>query len=121
MLGTNGGGVFNANSAHHCENPTPFSNLVEMLSIFTLGAGLIYMFGNMARNRKQGWILFAAVSFVFLLGAFIALGSEQAGNPQIAALGVNQTAQEWSPAHPRGKMEGKEMRFGIGPSTPFAP
>ncbi len=73
MLGTNGGGFFNANSAHPFENPTPFSNLVEMLSIFTLGAGLIYMFGNMARNRKQGWILFAAVSFVFLLGAFIAL------------------------------------------------
>src|SRR5258706_1005545 len=120
MLGTNGGGFFNANSAHPFENPTPFSNLIEMRSIFTLGAGLIYMFGVMAGNRKQGWILFAAVSFVFLLGAFTALGSEQAGNPQIAALGVNQTAQEWSLAQPGGNMEGKEMRFGIGSSTLFA-
>ncbi len=120
MFGTNGGGFFNANSSHPFENPTAFTNLVEMLSIFTLGAGLIYMFGNMAGNRKQGWALFGAVSFVFLLGAFIAFGSEQAGNPQLTALGVNQTAQEWALAQPGGNMEGKEMRFGIASSTLFA-
>ena len=120
MLGTNGGGFFNANSAHPFENPTPFSNLIQMLSIFSLGAGLIYMFGKMAGNTRQGWSLFAAVSLIFLLGAFITLGAEQAGNPQIAALGVNQSANEWSLAQPGGNMEGKEMRFGIGSSTLFA-
>jgi potassium-transporting ATPase potassium-binding subunit len=120
MLGTNGGGFFNANSAHPFENPTPFSNLIEMLSIFSIGAGLIYMFGKMANDTKQGWILFSAVSLLFLLGAFIALGAEQAGNPQLSAIGVDQTAHEWSLAQPGGNMEGKELRFGIGSSTLFA-
>ena len=120
MLGTNGGGFFNANSAHPYENPTPFTNLIQMLSIFSLGAGLIYMFGKMAGNTKQGWALFGAVSFVFLLGAVICFGAEQAGNPQFTALGVNQTAHEWSLAQPGGNMEGKEMRFGIASSTLFA-
>jgi potassium-transporting ATPase potassium-binding subunit len=120
MLGTNGGGFFNANSAHPFENPTPFSNLIEMLSIFSIGAGLIYMFGKMANDTKQGWILFSAVSLLFLLGAFIALGAEQAGNPQLTAIGVDQTANEWSLAQPGGNMEGKELRFGIGSSTLFA-
>jgi K+-transporting ATPase ATPase A chain len=120
MLGTNGGGFFNANSAHPFENPTPFSNLIEMLSIFAIGAGLIYMFGKMANDTKQGWILFSAVSLLFLLGAFIALGAEQAGNPQLTAIGVDQTANEWSLAQPGGNMEGKELRFGIGSSTLFA-
>jgi potassium-transporting ATPase potassium-binding subunit len=120
MFGTNGGGFFNANSAHPYENPTPFTNLVEMLSIFALGAGLIYMFGKLAGNTKQGWALFGAVSFVFLLGAFIAFGAEQAGNPTIAHLGVNTTANEWSLAQPGGNMEGKETRFGIASSTLFA-
>jgi potassium-transporting ATPase potassium-binding subunit len=120
MLGTNGGGFFNANSAHPFENPTPFSNLIEMLSIFTLGAGLIYMFGKMAGDTRQGWALFGAVSLVFLVGAFIALGAEQAGNPALTHIGVNQTAQEWALAQPGGNMTGKEMRFGIGSSTLFA-
>ncbi len=120
MLGTNGGGFLNANSAHPFENPTAFSNLIEMLSIFALGAGLIYMFGKMAGNTKQGWALFGAVSFVFILGAVICLGAEQAGNPQLAHLGVNQTYQEYALAQPGGNMEGKEMRFGIGSSTLFA-
>ncbi len=120
MLGTNGGGFFNANSAHPLENPTPFSNLIEMLSIFSIGAGLIYMFGKMANDTKQGWILFAAVSLLFLAGAFIALGAEQAGNPELTAIGVNQTASEWALAQPGGNMEGKELRFGIGSSTLFA-
>ncbi|WIG59339.1 MAG: potassium-transporting ATPase A chain [Ktedonobacterales bacterium] len=120
LFGTNGGGFFNANSAHPFENPTPFSNLVEMLSIFALGAALIYMFGKMAGNTKQGWALFGAVSVLFLLSAFVALGAEQAGNPAFARLGVNQTATEWSLAQPGGNMEGKELRFGIASSTLFA-
>jgi K+-transporting ATPase ATPase A chain len=120
MLGTNGGGFMNANSAHPFENPTPFSNLIEMLSIFTLGAGLIYMFGKMANDTRQGWILFSAVSLLFLIGAFVALGAEQAGNPQLTAIGVDQTANEWALAQPGGNMEGKELRFGIGSSTLFA-
>jgi K+-transporting ATPase ATPase A chain len=120
MLGTNGGGFLNANSAHPFENPTPFSNLIEMLSIFALGAGLIYLFGKMANDTKQGWILFSAVSLLFLIGAFVALGAEQAGNPELTAIGVDQTANEWSLAQPGGNMEGKELRFGIGSSTLFA-
>src|SRR5215469_6023282 len=107
MMGTNGGGFFNANSAHPFENPTPLTNLLEMLSIFMYGAALIYMFGKMAGNTKQGWALYAAVSIIFLLGAFTALGAEQAGNPQIARLGVNQVAHEYALAQPGGNMEGK--------------
>ncbi len=120
MMGTNGGGFFNANSAHPFENPTPFTNLLEMLSIFMFGAALIYMFGKLSGNTRNGWALFGAVSVIFLLGAFICLGAEQAGNPQLASLGVNQTATEWSLAQPGGNMEGKEMRFGIASSTLFA-
>jgi K+-transporting ATPase ATPase A chain len=120
LFGTNGGGFFNANSAHPFENPTPFTNLIEMLSIFALGAGLIYMFGKMAGNTKQGWALFGAVSVLFLLGAFITFGAEQAGNPQLTQLGVNQTANEWSLSQPGGNMEGKEMRFGIASSALFS-
>jgi K+-transporting ATPase ATPase A chain len=78
------------------------------------------MLGKMAGDTRQGWALFGAVSLVFLLGAVIALGAEQAGNPKLTALGVNQTANEWSLAQPGGNMEGKEMRFGIGSSTLFA-
>ncbi len=120
MLGTNGGGFFNANSAHPYENPTAFSNLIEMLSIFSIGAGLIYMFGKMAGNTKQGWALFGAVSLVFLVGAFICLGAEQQGNPAFTKLGVNQSMNDTTLAQPGGNMEGKEMRFGIGSSTLFA-
>jgi potassium-transporting ATPase potassium-binding subunit len=120
MIGTNGGGFFNANSAHPFENPTAFSNLIEMLSIFMWGAGLIYMFGKLSGNTRNGWALFGAVSLIFLLGAFVALGAEQMGNPQLAKIGVNQTANEWALAQPGGNMEGKEMRFGIASSTLFA-
>lgn len=119
VLGTNGGGFFNANSAHPYENPTAFSNLIEMLAIFAIGAGLIYMFGKMAGDTRQGWALFAAVSVLFLVGAFVTLGAEQAGNPQLAALGVDQTPNVYTLAQPGGNMEGKEMRFGIGSSTLF--
>jgi len=120
LLGTNGGGFFNANSAHPYENPTPFSNLVEMLSILAIPAGLVYMFGKMAGNTKQGWAIFGAMSVLFLIGAVIALGAEQAGNPQLTRLGVDQVPHEWTLAQPGGNMEGKEMRFGIGSSTLFA-
>ncbi len=120
MLGTNGGGFFNANSAYPYENPTPFSNLIEMLSIFAIPAGLVYFFGKLTGDTKQGWAIFSAMAILFLVGAFIALGAEQAGNPQLTALGVNQSANEWALAQPGGNMEGKEMRFGIGSSTLFA-
>ncbi|HLY30815.1 MAG TPA: potassium-transporting ATPase subunit KdpA, partial [Ktedonobacterales bacterium] len=108
MLGTNGGGFFNANSAYPYENPTPFSNLIEMLSIFAIPAGLVYFFGKLAGDTKQGWAIFGAMAVLFLVGAFVALGAEQAGNPQLTALGVNQSANEWALAQPGGNMEGKE-------------
>ncbi len=120
MIGTNGGGFFNANSSHPFENPNAFTNLLEMLSIFMFGAALIYMFGKLAGNTKQGWALYAAVSVIFLLGAFVALGAEQAGNPNLANLGISQNVQEYALAQPGGNMEGKEMRFGIASSTLFA-
>jgi K+-transporting ATPase ATPase A chain len=128
MLGTNGGGFFNANSSHPFENPTAFSNLVEMISIFTFGAGLIYFFGKVAGNTKLGWALFGAVSFLFLAGAVICFGAEQNGNPLLANLHatndavvrIDQTYHEYALAQPGGNMEGKEMRFGIGSSTLFA-
>jgi potassium-transporting ATPase potassium-binding subunit len=128
MLGTNGGGFFNANSAHPFENPTPFTNLIEMLSIFTFGAGLLYFFGRVAGNVKIGWALFGAVSFLFLLGAVITLGAEQQGNPLLATVHatnaplvqIDQGYHEYSLAQPGGNMEGKETRFGIGSSTLFA-
>jgi potassium-transporting ATPase potassium-binding subunit len=128
MLGTNGGGFFNANSSHPFENPTPFTNLIEMLAIFTLGAGLIYFLGKMAGNTKIGWALFGAVSFVFILGAVICNGVEQAGNPTLATVHatnnaivrIDQSIHEFALAQPGGNMEGKETRFGIGSSTLFA-
>src|SRR5215831_14438697 len=81
MLGTNGGGFFNANSSHPYENPTPLSNLLQMLLIFSLGAGLTYLFGKMVRDTRQGWAIFATMSVLFLAGAFICYWAEQAGNP----------------------------------------
>ncbi len=128
MLGTNGGGFFNANSAHPFENPTNFTNLVEMLWIFTFGAGLLYFFGKVAGNTKIGWALFGAVSFLFLAAAVICFGAEQNGNPLLntvhatkdAVVSVDQTYHEYALAQPGGNMEGKEMRFGIGSSTLFA-
>ncbi|HEY8324049.1 MAG TPA: potassium-transporting ATPase subunit KdpA [Ktedonobacterales bacterium] len=119
MMGTNGGGFFNANSAHPYENPTPFTNLLEMLTIFMWGAALIYMFGKLSGATRNGWALFGAVSLVFLLGALICLGAEQAGNPQLAGLGLDQAPHEYALAQPGGNMEGKELRFGIASSTLF--
>jgi K+-transporting ATPase ATPase A chain len=116
-LGTNGGGFFNTNSAHPYENPTPLSNLLEMLAIFAISAGLTHTFGQMAGNRRQGWALFAAMAVLFLMGVTVAIWSEQRGNPNFAAMGINQAA---SATQSGGNLEGKEVRFGIVNSALFA-
>lgn len=117
MVGTNGGGFFNANSSHPFENPTPLTNLVEMIMIFLIPAGLTYTFGRMAGDQRQGWAIFAAMSVLFLAGVFVAYGAEQAGNPNLAKLGVQTAATETQPG---GNMEGKEVRFGIASTSLFA-
>jgi potassium-transporting ATPase potassium-binding subunit len=116
-LGTNGGGFFNSNSAHPYENPTPLSNLFEMLAIFAISAGLTHTFGQMAGNRRQGWTLFAAMALLFVLGVTVAVWAEQRGNPEFATLGLHQHAM---PAESGGNMEGKEVRFGIVDSALWA-
>lgn len=117
MLGTNGGGFFNANAAHPFENPTALSNFVQMLSIFLIGAALCFTFGRMVGDRRQGWTVFVSMTLMFLAGAVAATHFEQQGNPRIAALGVDQAA---GAAQPGGNMEGKEARFGIAASALFA-
>jgi K+-transporting ATPase ATPase A chain len=117
MVGTNGGGFFNANSSHPYENPTPLSNLVQMLLIFCLGAGLTYMFGRMAGDTRQGWTIFATMSVLFLAGAFVAYWAEQRGNPMIANAGVESAYTETQSG---GNMEGKETRFGNAMTALFA-
>src|SRR5438552_2646003 len=117
MLGTNGGGYFNANSSHPYENPSPLTNLVQMLLIFVLGAGLTYMFGKMVRDTRQGWAIFATMSFLFLAGAFICYWAEQRGNPSTAKLGIETT---YNGSQPGGNMEGKEVRFGNAMTALFA-
>lgn len=117
QLGTNGGGYFNANSSHPYENPTPFSDLLTKLLIFSIPAGLTYMFGKMAGNTRQGWAIFAAMAVMFLIGAFVCNIYEQKGNPQFAKFGVDQSP---STLQPGGNMEGKDQRFGIASSTLFA-
>src|SRR4029453_18714246 len=115
--GTNGGGFFNANSAHPFENPTPFTSLLQIVLIFLIPAGLAGTFGEMVRDRRQGWALFAAMSVMFFFGAFVAYGAEQAGNPVVERLGVESAA---TATQPGGNMEGKEVRFGIVQSALFA-
>ena len=117
MLGTNGGGFFNANSAHPFENPTPFSNFLQLLCIFTIPAGLTYTFGKMVRDTRQGWALFAAMSVVFFAGVLVAYSAEQSGNPNLSKLGLEQQA---TATQSGGNMEGKEVRFGIPASALFA-
>jgi len=117
QLGTNGGGFFNANSAHPFESPTPFTNLVQMFLIFMLGAGLTYTFGHFVKDTRQGWALFWAMAVMFLIGVFVAYPAEQAGNPILANLGVDSDA---TATQPGGNMEGKETRFGIAGSALFA-
>jgi K+-transporting ATPase ATPase A chain len=116
-LGTNGGGFFNANSAHPFENPTPLSNLFEMWLIFSIPAGLTYTFGRMVGDTRQGWAVFAAMSVMFLAGVLVAYGFEQSGNPILAKMGIATAA---TPTQAGGNMEGKEVRFGIVNSALFA-
>ncbi len=109
MLGTNGGGFFNANSAHPYENPNALTNLVQMVLIFALGAALTNVFGRMVGDQRQGWAIFAAMGILFVAGVAVLYWAEAAGNPAFAALGLD-------PAN----MEGKEVRFGIANSSLFA-
>src|SRR5690349_7450078 len=117
MLGTNGGGYFNANSSHPYENATPLSNLVQMLLIFVLGAGLTYTFGKMVKDTRQGWAIFATMATLFLVGAFICYWAEQRGNPMTAKMGLETT---YTRTQPGGNMEGKEVRFGNPMTALFA-
>ena len=117
MLGTNGGGFFNANSAHPFENPTPLTNFVQMLSIFLLPTALCFVFGRMVGDTRQGWAVLSAMTIIFVFMAVIAISAEQQGNPLIAHLGVDQSA---SAIQAGGNMEGKETRFGIVASALFA-
>jgi potassium-transporting ATPase potassium-binding subunit len=116
MLGTNGGGFFNANSSHPFENPTALTNLVQILLIFSIGAALTNVFGRMVGDQKQGWAIFAVMGLLFLAGTTVAYWSEAAGNPLFAHLPIDQTA---SALQAGGNMEGKEVRFGIANSALF--
>ena len=109
-LGTNGGGFFNVNGAHPYENPTPLTNLLEMLMIAILPASLTYTFGRMVRRPRQGWTIFWVMTLLFIVGLTVTGWAEQSGNPRIAALGIKART---TGAQPGGSMEGKEVRFGI--------
>jgi K+-transporting ATPase ATPase A chain len=113
-LGTNGGGFFSANSSHPFENPTPLTNVLELIAIFAIPAGLVYMLGEMTGSRKHGWTVWAAMAFLFLAGVTTAYWAEARGNPLLAA---DQHASAFAPG---GNMEGKEVRFGIPASVLFA-
>ncbi|MFA7242824.1 MAG: potassium-transporting ATPase subunit KdpA [Sulfuricellaceae bacterium] len=117
MIGTNGGGFFNANSAHPYENPTPVSNFLQMLAIFLIPGALCYTFGRMVGDTRQGWAVLGAMTLIFVVMAIPAIYAEQQGNPLLAKLGVDQTV---SVMQPGGNMEGKEARFGIADSGLFA-
>src|SRR6185312_12433049 len=111
QLGTNGGGFFNANAAHPFENPTPFTNLISLFLIFAIPGGLTYTYGRMAKDQKQGWVLFAAMSVLFFAGLAVCYHAEAAGNGVFAGLPVHQAL---------GNMEGKETRFGVAASALYA-
>ncbi len=115
MLGTNGGGFFNTNSAHPFENPTPLSNLLEMFSIFLIPAALTVTLGRMTRAPKHGWAVFAAMAALFFVGVFVAYYAESQPNPLLHAVNQHTSALQ-----PGGNMEGKEVRFGIANSALFA-
>ena len=117
QLGTNGGGFFNANSAHPFENPTPLSNFLEMLAILLIPASLCYTFGRMVGDRRQGWALLSAMFVIFIPLLILCYSSEQAGNPLLATVGVDQSSSNLQAG---GNMEGKEVRFGIANSALWA-
>jgi K+-transporting ATPase ATPase A chain len=117
MLGTNGGGFFNANSAHPFENPNALTNFVQMILIFIIPAGLTYTFGVMVGDRRQGWSIFSACAVLFLAGVMVLYWAEQKGNPGYAKFGVETAA---TATQTGGNMEGKESRFGIAASSLFA-
>ncbi len=117
QLGTNGGGFFNVNSAHPFENPNSLTNFLELLSILILAAAFCYTFGDLVGDTRQGWAVLAAMLLIFVPLLVICQSAEQAGNPRIAALGVDQTASDMQSG---GNMEGKETRFGIANSTLWA-
>lgn len=116
MVGTNGGGFFNANSAHPYENPTPLSNFVQILSILIIPAGLCVVFGRMVGDRRQGYAVLAAMTIAFAVACWSEISSEQAGNPLFASLHVDQSTTALQPG---GNQEGKEVRFGIAQSGIF--
>lgn len=121
QLGTNGGGFFNANSAHPFENPTPLTNFLELVSIILIPAALCYTFGRMVGNTKQGWVVLAAMTIILVGMISAAYYFEQHGVPQVAQLGANlDAAGGATPAQPGGNMEGKEVRFGIANSAAWA-
>jgi potassium-transporting ATPase potassium-binding subunit len=113
-LGTNGGGFFNVNGAHPYENPTPLTNLLEMLMIAVLPASLTYTFGRMVGKPGQGWTLFWVMTLLFVAGLVATGWAEQSGNPNISAMGISAQSSDLQPG---GNMEGKEVRFGIGGSV----
>lgn len=117
MLGTNGGGFFNVNSAHPFENPTPLTNFIQMLAIFLIPAGLCYAFGMMVGDRRQGWAIFGAMAIMFVIMAGVTIRSELIGNPLLAEAGADTSS---SFEQPGGNMEGKETRFGVVTSALFA-
>ena len=117
MLGTNGGGFFNANSAHPYENPTALSNFCQMLAIFLIPAALCFTFGRAVGDKRQGWAILAAMTVMFVIAVIAITPAEQAGNPLLSPLGVDQLA---SVTQAGGNMEGKETRFGINASSLFA-
>jgi potassium-transporting ATPase potassium-binding subunit len=117
MMGTNGGGFFNANSAHPYENPNAVTNLVQLVLIFSIGAGLTNVLGRMVRDERQGWAVFAAMGVLYLAGVTTAYWSEAHGNPALAQYGVESTA---GATQAGGNMEGKEVRFGIANTALFA-
>src|SRR4029079_6415124 len=117
MLGTNGGGFFNAHSAHPFENPTALSNLLQILLIFCIGAALTNVFGRMVGDQRQGWAIYAAMAILVLVGVSVVYWAEAAGNPAFAAFNVDSAAGGLQAG---GNMEGKEVRFGIALSALFA-
>ncbi|MBC7717737.1 MAG: potassium-transporting ATPase subunit KdpA [Pseudorhodobacter sp.] len=117
MIGTNGGGFLNANSAHPFENPTAWTNLLQMLAIFLIPAGLCLAFGHVVGDKRQGWALLSAMTVIFVVAVIAIMWAEQSGNPKLSALGADQVA---SALQSGGNMEGKESRFGIAATALFA-